>query len=149
MKSMSPALMAGLLLAAGTAGACGGDRKPTSSEAGGALKKHVASVLSKIHARNVSIIENGARGEGCSKNKERYLYSVRATKRILGGDEPDLLVDLMTAYAGGIPGYRTTNVLVGKSPATYLHNDQAHTDLKVYSPQKSQIGISGSTDCLK
>jgi hypothetical protein len=148
MKHLSSLPLVIGLLAAGTAAGCDGDHGPTTTQAGNVLKQHITSLASGINARDINVTQNEMSKEGCSKNKEKYLYSIKAAKHLDGGDAPDLLVTLMTGHLSRIATYEITKYEPNTSPTTALHDKQTHTNLVLSSPGRAQIVISGATDCL-
>jgi hypothetical protein len=124
------------------------EHEPTLTQASESLKENITTLLSGINARDIVVTKNETSRQGCKKSKERYLYSTRATKRLPGSDTPDSLVAIMTGQATRIGSYRVTKAIAGKSPVTYMHDQRTRTNLALFSPQKSKIEVTGSTDCL-
>lgn len=148
MKPLISVSMTTSLIAIALTAGCDSNHGPTSDQAGKTLRQHITSLLSGINARNITITMNEASKNGCKKGKEKYLYSIKATKRLDGGDTPSLLVNMMTGQLSRIARYDVMKYQPGQTPTSYLHDKQTHTNLTLHSPQRTQIEIVGATDCL-
>ena len=150
MRRLIPLPLIASLLALGVTTGCGNktNNEPTAPQARETLKQHISRLLSGMSARDVDITRNEMSKDKCSDNKEKYLYSIKATKHLDGGDTPGLLVDMMTGQLSRIAMYEVTKYEPRVSPTTELHDKRTYTNLTLSSPKRAHIEVEGATDCL-